>query len=138
MPFNDYWSTPPALTNFDFKPWLIGGGVAVLAFIVGLFAGKGWLILLGLLAIVLVVAGVLFAIVDKGRKPFPISAPPAPGPDLPTVLKALTLQRDFTAFAIETQGQDDQALHAAFGDFLARTRPNDLETATQKPGIIGV
>jgi hypothetical protein len=91
-----------------------------------------------LLAIIVVVGVGLKAVVDTANRPFPKSPPPGPGSDLPTVLKALALQRAFTAFAIANQGQSDQALRVAFGEFLASNQPNDTSTATQAPGIIGV
>jgi hypothetical protein len=137
MPFNDYWSVTPALTDFRFTPYLIAAGVALLVLVAGLFM-SGWMVLLGLLAIVVTVVVGVMAITAKGKEPFPVSPPPGPAPDLPTVLKALALQRNFTAFVIANQGQDDQALHAAFGGFLAGNQPNDTRTATQPPGVIGV
>jgi hypothetical protein len=67
-----------------------------------------------------------------GAAPFPT----APNSDLPSVLKALYLQRTFTAFAIDGQGDDDATLHRKFGEFLARDKPDDLTSATQPAGII--
>jgi hypothetical protein len=140
MPFNDYWSTSPGLVDMNLNPYFIAAAVAALAFVVGLFSGTTWLTVLGLLGIVAVIAVGLNAIVTKARLPFPKSPPPGVGSDLPTVLKALALQREFTAFAIaaQGQGQDDRALQAAFGEFLANGKPNDTSMATQPPGVIGV
>jgi len=138
MPFNDYWSTPPNLTDFKLTPYIVAAAVAALVFVIGLIGEAKWLVVLGLLAIIGVVAVGLKALVAKAAQPFPISPPPAPGSDLPTVLKALALQRAFTAFAITNQGQDDQTLHAAFGAFVTSHQPNDTSTATQPPAIIGV
>ena len=138
MPFNDYWSTPPNLTGFKLTPYIVAAAVAALVLVMGVIGGASWLAVLGLLAIIGVIAMGLKALDAKAARPFPTSPPPGPGSDLPTVLKALALQRAFTAFAITAQGLDDQALHAAFGDFLANHQPNDTSTATQRPGIIGV
>lgn len=137
MPFNDYWSTPPALTAFSYIPYAVAAGVALIVLVLGLFGG-GWLFWLGLLALIIVIVVGVKALIDKAQQPFPTSPPPGPGSDLPTVLKALSVQREFTAFAIAAQSQDDQALHVAFGEFLASTKPNDFSTATQPPGVIGV
>ena len=59
-----------------------------------------------------------------GAKPFPA----APDSDLPTVLKALHLQRTFTRFAIDNQllaadPASAQELHAAFRDFVDVNQP---------------
>jgi hypothetical protein len=76
-----------------------------------------------------------------GAKPFPA----APDSNLPTVLKALHLQRAFARFAIDSQmlavGTDTssaQKLYDEFAMFLAVNKPNDLGDPTQKPGVIGV
>jgi hypothetical protein len=137
LPFNDYWSTSPALTDLDLKPYLIAAAVSALVLLVGL-VWSGWLALLGLLAIVVVIVVGLNAVNAKARLPFPTSPPPGAGSDLPTVLKALKLQRKFTAFAIANQGQNDDVLYTAFGDFIAHNKPDDTSTATQPPGVIGV
>ena len=61
--------------------------------------------------------------------------PRAPGSDLPTVLKSLFIQQNFTRFAIEAQGLDDAALHQRFGSFLAVVQPS-AATPTQAPGEV--
>lgn len=138
MPFNDYWSVTPALTDLDLTPYAIGAaGAAVLA-VGGPLFGPGWLCIAGLLALAVVAFLAYRKVMDTAQVPFPVSPPPAPGSDLPTVLKALYLQRAFTDFAIRTQGLSDQAVRDAFAGFLAEYKPNDTGTATQPPGIIGV
>jgi hypothetical protein len=142
MPFNDYWSAPPVFPSFDLKPYMalaILGGVLLL---VGVLAWQGWIVLLGLLVLGIDVFLGVREISAAGRVPFPVSPAPAPGADLPTVLKALHVQRAFTRFAIEAQalragGGGDTALHEAFGAFLAAERPGDTDGPTQAPGIIG-
>jgi hypothetical protein len=67
----------------------------------------------------------------RGQRPLP----PAEDATLPDVLKALYLQRQFTRFAEGHQGLEPAALHAAFGGFLRRHRPQEPEP-TQPPGIV--
>jgi hypothetical protein len=138
LPFNDYWTTPPALNDFNFLPYEIVVAIAALALIYGLFNGPAWLPLIALLALALIISIAYRKIKDKAQAPFPKSPPPAPGSDLPTVLKALQLQRAFTTFAIDAQAQNDQGLYDSFGSFIANQKPHDTTAATQKPGIIGV
>jgi hypothetical protein len=138
MPFNDYWSAPPGLSTFDLKPYIYGGIAAAVIAVIGLFVWRPWLFLLGVLGLGAVVVLVYRAVTGQARLPFPISPPPAPKADLPTVLKSLALQRAFTQFAIETQGKGGQALYDAFGEFIAAGRPDDVTSATQIPGVIGV
>jgi len=137
MPFNDYWSAPPALHDTDLLPYIVGGGAGLLVTVVGWAIGVHWLSLAGLLALVLAVYLAYAKVVEVGRSPFPKSAPPAPAPDLPTVLKALYLQRAFTEFAIDLQGEGDKALFDRFGAFIAEKRPDDVASPTQEAGVIG-
>ena len=65
-----------------------------------------------------------------GRTPFPT----APDSDLPSILKGIYLQQNFTRFAIEAQGLDEEALHARFGAFLKDAQPGELVKPTLKPG----
>lgn len=139
MPFNDYWSAPPALPALDFKPYLIGAAVlTILAIIAAWLSSSGWLLVAVIPGVALVVFLAYRKIIDMGRVPFPRSAPPAPAADLPTVLKALYLQRAFVDLAIATQGVSDEALYAAFGAFVADAKPTDIRAPTQRPGVIGV
>jgi hypothetical protein len=76
-----------------------------------------------------------------GAKPFPT----APDSNLPSVLKALHLQRAFTRFAIENQmdaaGSDAasaQKLYDAFATFVADNKPDDVGAPTQAAGVIGI
>jgi hypothetical protein len=137
MPFNDYWSTPPALHDTDLVPYAIGGGAAILVGLVGLAIHVHWLSLVALLALIAAIWLAYHKVMEVGRSPFPKSAPPAPQPDLPTVLKALYLQRAFTEFAIDMQGESDKILFDRFGAFIAEKRPDDMSSPTQEPGVIG-
>lgn len=137
MPFNDYWAAPPALNDFPLIPYAVAAGVAAIAFLIGLFAWKPWLWPSAILALLLIVALGVVHLIVKARQPFPKAPLPAPSGDLPTVLKALFLQRAFTQFVIDTQGKDAEALYAAFEQFSSRNRPHDLLAPTQPPGVIG-
>jgi hypothetical protein len=137
MPFNDYWTEPPPLKNFIATPWIWPVAVPALVALAGLisllFAGHHplarWLLAGGIAATLLTAYWVVMRV---GKMPFPA----APGSDLRTILKALDLQRHFIDFAIAAQELDDDALHRRFGEFLALRKPDDLDNATQRPGII--
>jgi hypothetical protein len=139
MPFNDYWSVDPALSDFPLTGYLIGVGLA--AVFVGL---AGWYFL-GSLAVFLAPLAIAVGLFitwksfkAKAEAPFPTSPAPAPGSDLPTVLKALYLQRSFTELAIRVQGKSDQEVYDEFGVFIATHRPDTVGAPTQPPGVIGV
>jgi len=138
MPFNDYWSAPPGLSDFPFTRYLIVAGLAALVAIAAPFFTGRWL---SILAVAVILAVAIFgwkAFAAKAQAPFPSAPAPAPGSDLPTVLKALYLQRCFTDFAIRAQGMSDQDLYSAFGDFARLNRPDTAGGPTQQPGVIGV
>ena len=133
MPFNDYWITPPPLPTLPLKGMAAAASLFVVAAV--LIAGSigwGW----GLLALPTSAAiaawGAYRFAIERGRKPFPT----APGSDLRTVLKSLLLQQQFARFAIANQGASPEALHAAFGAFVAANRPDDVIQPTQAPGVI--
>jgi hypothetical protein len=156
LPFNDYWAHGLVAAPASPPVWpvlaaggafLVGSAVWLLAAIVqgfelrigahGRLAGgvsrtlaDGVVIVPALAVLTVLALGYAVAWVYlRARTPFPT----APGSDLPTVLKALFLQQHFTDLAIETQGLDDAALHARFGDFLDLVRP-DQPTPAQVPG----
>ncbi len=152
LPFNDYWAygmdlgaTKPQAGSgamAGFLKW--GGRLALGALIVwlvalaadGLFIGlgannilsrvaasvTGWgaAVLLVLILLAAFAAAALYGwVMRRGAQPFPT----APDSDLPSILKGLFLQQAFTRLAIETQGLDDDALHARFGAFLEAVKP---------------
>ena len=163
MPFNDYWANdelkPDPEKAKSGGPGVLGivtlvakvaacaaavWGVALLLDVVlNAFGWTGpvqrcadWLVyrvgiwLLGLIVVAAIAIWIAYRVIlAKGAKPFPT----APGSDLPSVLKALFVQQHFTDFAIEAQGLDDAALHARFGEFLAKVKPDQAEP-TQPPG----
>jgi hypothetical protein len=159
MSFNDYYVGP--LDTLLIKPaqkhlWLVGAGAAVIAlgliaalYLIGtgLFA-QSWvspfwhaviLALLCIIALGIVAIAAYAAVMVAGSRPFPT----APDSNLPTVLKALHLQRAFTRFAIDSQTQafgadaaSAQKLYDDFATFIADNKPNDLAGPTQQPGVI--
>jgi hypothetical protein len=137
MSFNDYWPGRPPLKGESFGR--IGAGLlAVAAGVMALMwavlkpASMWWLLPLLLVGLAAGAAAVVWNLWSRGRRPFP----PAPDSDLPSVLKSLHVQQRFAFFAETVQGFDPQALHRAFGEFLAGVRPGDLESPTQMPGVI--
>jgi hypothetical protein len=158
MPFNDYWLDGLAVpkTKLPTGPvlWTAAiGGVALAVWLVALFL-NGILVVFGMhgsfaefvaevaalggILVPLLIGAVLLAgfvllrwVLRRGAMPFPT----APGADLPTVLKALFLQQQFTRFAIEVQGLDDQALYQRLGAFLGAVRPSE-PLPTQEPGEV--
>jgi hypothetical protein len=138
MPFNDYWAEGLPARNTNLLPLLaplaVAALVAVLGFLLHLFGADGWIwIGLGATALAAAMGAALYYyLVDKAQAPLPT----APDSDLPSVLKALYLQQHFSDFAIAQQGADDEALYAAFGDFVAAHKPAEVADPTQPPGVI--
>ena len=144
MPFNDYWTGGPQLTPLPLRPLLAPLVVAAVVLLLGLagallaaMMGGGarfWLMLalLGLVAVPVAAFIAYRQLTAKAREAFPTAS----RSDLPGVLKALYLQQAFTRFAIDQQGRDPAALHAAFGDFLRAQRPEDTTAPTQPRGVV--
>jgi hypothetical protein len=155
MPFNDYWITPPPLPVFNAAPWVIGivisaavSVVSLLIWLCGHFGGDvsawsitktlpGWLswgglILIGLAATILLIVLAYKSVMSAGMKSFPT----APNSDLRSVLKGIYLQQRFVEFVVENQGKNADELHAAFGGFLGKHQPSNLDSPTQTPGVI--
>jgi hypothetical protein len=139
MPFNDYYEPFPKLESLSLLPIAAPAVVALLALLIGLVVrlfGGGpfwfWLFVAGLVGTPL---GIWFAyrrIVAAAQAPLPTGA----RADLVSVTKALYLQQRFTEFAIDNQGRDAAALHAAFGAFLAQHKPDDVSAPTQARGTV--
>lgn len=160
MSFNDYYIDPPNLPAwpFDTVKWavivsgvalLVGAAATLLLLVAGLFTPlmQQWLpaafglSIVALVVLLVVVVAAYVSVMAAGRKPFPA----APYATLPTVLKALHLQRAFTRFAIDSQMQaagSDAAsarqLYDGFAAFVAANKPDDLRAPTQPPGVIGI
>jgi hypothetical protein len=147
MPFNDYWSAPLNVPDLDVKPYgiaaLVAVAVAVLAFVVGVVmcGPRARLMLLslgGLVALVVIAFLAYRKVMTVGNTPFPKSPPPAPASDLPTILKALYLQRAFTDLAVRMQGRSDEELYTAFGAFMVDNQPGEVAAPAQKPAVFGI
>lgn len=132
MPFNDYWAGALAVPSVNLLPPVALVAVSVLGVAASVFRIDPlplWLPALSLLASVYILYR---AVIAGGRRPMPA----APNSDLPSVLAALHQQKHFTDFAIANQGVSDEALYAAFSDFLKDNKPAGPERAMQLPGII--
>lgn len=148
MSFHDYWIDPPNLPNLSMGriKWTILGPVLLGALVVAWcrwwpWHWPGWpldwggmlLVLLGALAGLAVGLWLLVrTISSRGAKPWPAGA----DADLPSVLKSLHVQREFTRFAIANQVAAPADLHAAFGRFIDEVKPADVEGPTQKAGVV--
>ena len=132
MPFNDYWpdgelSAAPDKMGFGWIKSALVGLVVILGLAGWWMRAHGWgwgatiagPIMLGIAVVGVTVFALYRMILREGPKPFPT----APNSDLPSILKALFIQRNFIEFAIEAQGLGDDALHASFGRFVAAVQP---------------
>jgi hypothetical protein len=146
MSFNDYYAETPVLPAWPEKIFLWAGIASLVVLVLGLL-GLGLLglfmplVIAGVVALVAVILAAYASIMAAGAKPFPS----APDSDLPSVLKALHLQRTFTRFAIDSQMQaagtdaaSAQRLYNDFAAFVAANKPNDTGAPTQAPGVIGI
>ena len=152
MSFNDYYWTgePEKLKAGELPKWkgatppssrvgralvppvLVGAMVFLLVLSRGVV---GWALLaLGLLVLALSVFWIYRRVLAVGLLPFPT----APRSDLPSVLKALYLQRQFIRFMVQQQGVGPDALQAAFADFLASHQPHSTAAPTQSAGTIPI
>ncbi|MEP5760728.1 MAG: hypothetical protein ABJ327_15745 [Litoreibacter sp.] len=145
MPFHDYYLELPEFNRLPIKPILTAvilpaavASIALLLRILGLIEIPllGWNTLgtfvIGiLLTIVAAFLGVNYTL-KNGEKPLA----PAKFDDLPSVLKGLYTQQKFSDFVIDHQGTTAETLHADFGAFLKRHKPDDRNNPTQPPGVI--
>jgi hypothetical protein len=140
MPFNDYWVGAPPLPVLStwtlLAPVLAAAVVLALALVLPLLGFRGWpwraTAVVGFLALLAAIAFDYWLVMRRGAVPFPR----APNSDLRSVLKALYLQQKFGRFAIDNQAAAPQALHEAFGRFVAQHRPSDRDSPSQAPGVI--
>jgi hypothetical protein len=143
MPFHDYYLKLPSFNILPLKSVLLAVAAPLVATLVLLLLrilglqslwGLNTLLLTGVAALVTALAAFLAVrfVLANGEKPLA----PAEYDDLPSVLKALHCQQAFTVFATDMQGRDDDALHAAFGEFLETHAPSDKSGPTQQPGVI--
>lgn len=135
MPFNDYWVGAPPFTSMAKWPLMaLPVILLLLPLVAAAFGHIGWWVAI-CLAILLAVVGLAIdyvRVMRRGAKPLPA----APNSTLRDVLKALYLQQALTDFAIRQQGRGVAETGAAFRQFLAINRPDDLAGPTQPPGVI--
>lgn len=142
MSFNDYywqgepglWQGSPALPNK--LPRILFPPVAVgLASVIALsiWGPLGWLRALLIAAdLGVMLAWTLKRLLRIGMEPFPT----APRSDLPSILKALYLQRQFIDFMIANQGAVPEQLQAQFRQFVSQHKPSSVAAPTQAPGYL--
>jgi hypothetical protein len=160
MSFNDYYADTPVLPAWSagiYKWGLIvtGGAMALglaatlILLVAQLFAppmqpGLRYavaLTLIGMALVAVIAFAAYLSFMTAGAKPFPTAA----DSNLPSVLKALHLQREFTRFAIDNQmlasasdTASAQKLCDNFLKFVADNKPNELGEPTQAAGVIGI
>jgi hypothetical protein len=148
MPFNDYWTTPPPLPSLSLATVaivaLVAGGLVAAALYVlfvrmldpdhSTLARTAMIIALTLSFVAAGLYAAYRLVMVRGSRPFPA----APDSDLPSVLKALYLQRALIWFATVLQGAPPDRLYQAFGAFLDTVRPSDPASPTQAPGNIPI
>jgi hypothetical protein len=147
MSFNDYEYRldTPGLRSISIPllvAWAAAAALAALAGLLGTLVTviRAWpdFDTLTILWIVFAVLGLVLLyvlyhyVLRCGGRPFAT----VPNTDLPSILKALYLQRRFTQFAIDSQGLDEASLHAGFAKFLVDHKPDDVVACTQVPGVI--
>ncbi|MEJ0092069.1 MAG: hypothetical protein WDN46_01095 [Methylocella sp.] len=94
MPFNDYWSVPLNLPDLNLIPYVTAAlGLFALSIAAALVTNMPQLWIGAILGPVLVVVLLYWKIARTARSPFPKSPASAPASNLPTILKALYLQR---------------------------------------------
>lgn len=134
MPFHDYWISAPDLPSLPTKGFIAAVAAPLAVILLGW--ALGWWGAMALVPGLLLTAAAVYLIyryaLACGVRPLP----PERFGSLPTVLKALYLQQNFSDFVIDQQGAGAEDLHRAFGDFLARHRPGDLRAPSQAPGVI--
>lgn len=145
MPFHDYYLELPKFHLLPTKPLLaavlIPAAVAIIALLLRIFGWLdmpllGWNTLWTFLIFAALTVGIaIWAIkyaTKNGEKPL------APGKydDLPSVLKALYIQQNFSNFVVDNQGASAEDLHKDFGAFLKAHKPSDKLAPTQPPGVI--
>lgn len=139
MSFNDYWIDPPPIPTLSGRRMAVQG-LAVLAlfalaaWLIDRQIGGGWRVWVPalLLGAVAAIYAIYRLIMSRGAR----SWAAAPNSDLKSILKSVYLQQHFVRFAIDQQGASDEALHAAFGRFLAERKPADVDGPTQAPGVV--
>ncbi|MFV0303611.1 MAG: hypothetical protein ACK5IP_22545 [Paracoccus sp. (in: a-proteobacteria)] len=147
MPFHDYYLDLPKFNELNVKlllaAVLVPAAVAILSLLLRIFGlldlpmlgfSTFWTFVVAAVVTVIVALAAIGHALRNGAKPLA----PAKYDDLPSVLKGLYVQQTFSDFVIENQGADPAELHRAFGDYLARHRPENKLSPTQTPGVISI
>jgi hypothetical protein len=148
MSFHDYWIDPPNLPDLPMSRIKMTIILPALLGALGVAWWRWWpwhwpswpldwwgilLVLLGAIVGALIGVWLLIrTISSRGAKAWPAG----PDADLPSVLKSLHVQREFTRFAIANQVAEPDDLHAAFGRFIDEVKPANVEGPTQKAGVV--
>jgi hypothetical protein len=148
MSFHDYWIDPPNLPDLSMQriTWTILLPALIGALAVAWWRWRPWhwpgwpldwcgilLVLLGaLVGLAIGIWLIIRTISSRGAKAWPAGA----DADLPSVLKSLHVQREFTRFAIANQAAAPADLHSAFGRFIDEVKPADVTGPTQKAGVV--
>lgn len=133
MPFNDYWTAAPPITNPLPLFAAIAAGfpaVALATWISGIWVWGQW----GLIALasLTVVAAIIVITITRGLTPFPR----APDSDLASILKAAYIQQMFVGFMIDNLGRGGNDLYAAFEAFRTTHQPDAVQGPTQPSGVL--
>lgn len=133
MPFNDYWTSAPPITNPLPLFAAIAAGVPAMglaAWISGIWAWSLW----GLVALsgLVVVTTIMAVTLKRGLTPFPS----APDSDLASVLKAVYIQQMFVGFVIDNLGRGGSDLYAEFEAFRTTHDPDTVQGPTQPSGVL--
>lgn len=145
MPFHDYYLNLPKFHLLPIKTLgLVVGVPALFTFLSLIFALIGvdpwpwlgwssfWSFIGGSCVTAIAAYGAIRYTNYNGNKPIP----PGEYDDLPSVLKALYLQQNFTDFVVAQQGQEAEQLYKAFGDFIATHQPDNKMAPSQAAGVI--
>jgi hypothetical protein len=155
MSFNYYWVDTPPMKDLAIRTIVTAVAAPAVLFALGAawlrWAPVQWRDLLPwhwhwpwdwggiLLVLVAALAGLAVGawlavrmISNRGARAFPRS----PDGDLKSVLKGLYLQQRLVDFAIKNQGSEPEDLHRAFGDFIGRVQPGNVESPSQSRGVL--
>lgn len=149
MPFHDYYLKLPEFNILPLNKLLIAAAapvalatlVVILSIILQIFGALEipsvgwktfWVFVAGLTLSGLIAFWAVKYTLKNGEKPLR----PGKYDDLPSVLKALYMQQNFSDFVVDNQGSSAKDLHGEFGKFLSLHKPKDCTGPTQDPGVI--
>jgi hypothetical protein len=145
MPFHDYYLKLPDFNILPLNKFLaavaVPAVIAILSLLLRIFGvldlpwlgwSTFWTFVGGLIVTGLIAFWAVKFTLKNGEKPLK----PGKYDDLPSVLKALYMQQNFSNFVVDNQGCSSKDLHAEFGKFLSLHKPGDCNGPTQDPGVI--